>query len=58
MVIIAMMKHHDQRNLGEKGLLGLQFPYHCSLAKKVRQELKKGRNLETGADVEAMEGCC
>jgi hypothetical protein len=32
--------------------------YHCSLLKKSGQDLKQGKNLEIGADVEAMEGCC
>jgi hypothetical protein len=26
--------------------------------RKSRQELTQGRNLEAGADAEAMEGCC
>jgi hypothetical protein len=33
----------------------LTLPYHCSLSKEVREELKQGRNLEAGADIEAME---
>lgn len=29
-VVIAMMKHHNQRNLGRKWLIWPPFPHHCS----------------------------
>jgi hypothetical protein len=38
---------------GGKSLFGLQF----SIIEGV-QKFKQGRNLETGADAEAIEGCC
>jgi hypothetical protein len=42
--------------LGRKGFIWRTLPHHCSSQKKSRQELKQGRNLETGANAEAMEG--
>jgi len=39
----------------EMGLFGSHFHIAvCSSLKEVRQELKQGRNLEAGADAEAM----
>jgi hypothetical protein len=52
-----MMKHHDQSNLKWKRFIWLIFPYHCSVLKEVAPELKQGRNLESGADTETMQGC-
>ena len=37
------------------GLYFCTIVHHC---RKSGQELKQGRNLEAGADPEAMEGCC
>ena len=58
-VSLAAIKHHDQKpSWGGKGLTQLTL-LHCSLSlKKSGQELKQRRNLEAGADTEAMEGCC
>jgi hypothetical protein len=50
-VSIAVMKHHDQSNLGRKH-------FHSTVHHQRKQELKQGRNLEAGADAETMEGCC
>jgi hypothetical protein len=50
-----MMKHS---NLGRKCLLALHFRITVHHQKKSGQELKQSRNLETGADAEAMEGSC
>ena len=55
-VSVAATKHHHQNNLEGKGI-GLYFQstvHH----QKTGQKLKEGRNLEAGADVETMEGCC
>lgn len=53
-VSIAMMKHPDQKQLEEERVsLGLHFSI-----RKSGQELKQGRNLKAGTDVEAMEECC
>ena len=41
-----------------KGLLGLYFHITVHHGRKLRQELKQGRNLETAANAEDMEGCC
>ena len=48
------MKQGNQKQLGEKGLCGFNIIVHCG---KPRQELKRDRNLEAGADAEAMEEC-
>ena len=50
-IIIALIKHHNKRNLGRKG-----FIWHCSSQKKSEQEFKQGRNLKAGADAETMRG--
>jgi hypothetical protein len=39
---------------GGKGLFGLPF----YIIVYTGQKLKHGRNLEAGAEAEAMEGCC
>ena len=41
---------------GGDGLFGLYI--HITVQRKSGQELKQGRNLEAGADAEAMEECC
>ena len=51
------MKHHDQKpKLRRTGFIWLTPPRGCSSLKESGQELKQGRNLEAGADAEAMEG--
>ena len=50
------MKHHDEKKLGEQ--MAYLAPHCYSSSKEVRQELKQGRDLEAGADAEAMEECC
>ena len=42
---------------GGKGLFGLHFHITVHHQRKSEQELKQGRDLETGADAEAMEEC-
>jgi hypothetical protein len=56
-VTIAMIKHHNQSNLGRKEFIGFILPHHSSSSKS-RQELKEGRNLEVVADTETMEEWC
>jgi hypothetical protein len=56
-VTIAVMKHHDPKHLGAKGLISLTVSYNKSASKAVRAEMHKGRNLGAGADAEAMEEC-
>lgn len=51
-----MMKH--KANWGGKGLFGLFFHISVRHQRKSGQELKKGRNLKTEADAEAMEEYC
>jgi hypothetical protein len=43
---------------GEKDLFGLHFHITVHHQRKLGQELKQGRNLEAGADAEAIEECC
>jgi hypothetical protein len=41
-----------------KSLFGLDFHITVPHRRKSGQELPQGRNLETGAEAEAMQGCC
>jgi hypothetical protein len=43
---------------GGKGLFSLYFHIAAHHKRKLEQELTQGRNLEAGADAEAMEECC
>lgn len=54
----APMTHHDQSNVGRKGLFHSQFHVTVHHLKQWGQELKKVRSLEAGADAETMEGRC
>jgi hypothetical protein len=54
-VVISVMKHHDQNNLGRKVFIWLTFPNHWLSLKEVRIYTQQGRNLVAGADVEAMK---
>ena len=49
-VSIAMMKWHGSKHL--------TLPGYSPLLRKSDQELKQGRNLEAGTEVEAMEKYC
>lgn len=49
-----VMKHHDPRNMGLKGLISLYFHSTVHHQRKSGQKLKLGRNLETRADAEAV----
>jgi hypothetical protein len=42
---------------GKKGLFSLYFYSNVPHWRKSAQELKQGRNLDTGPDAEAMEAC-
>ena len=58
-VSIATMKHHEQEaNWGGKGLFSLHPHIAVYHQRKSGQELTQGKNLEAGADAEAIEGCC
>ena len=41
-VTIDTMKHHEESNVGRKGLILSILPYHNSSSKKLGQELKQG----------------
>lgn len=54
-VTIAVLKHHDQKQPGEKRVyLTYMFWAHWG---KLSRNSKTGRNLEIGVDAEAMEDC-
>lgn len=56
-VSMTMMKDKDQLAiLGRKGSFGLCFLIAVHHWRKPKQGLKQGKNLEVGADSEAMEG--
>ena len=57
-VSTAATKHHVQSNLGRKAFIWLTLPYHCITAGGSQDRKSNGRNLDAGADAEAMEGCC
>jgi hypothetical protein len=55
----AVVKHHDQTSSGgPQGLFSSHFHITVHDQRKSGQELTQGRDLEAGADAEAMEGCC
>ena len=51
------MRHHSRKEDGKGGFVCLTLLYHCSSLKEVRTRTQ-GRNLEVGADAEAMEERC
>ena len=53
-----MKTPYQKRKLERKGLSVLPFHIAAHHQKKLGQELKQSRNLETGADAEAVEGRC
>ena len=59
-IIIAAMKYHNQKNskLGGNGSFCLHIYSAVHHYRKSGRELKQCRNLEAGADAEAIEGCC
>ena len=55
--LYSCTKHHDpEASWGGKGLFSLCFHIAVHHQRKSGQELTQGRNLEAGADAEAMEG--
>jgi len=56
-VIIAVMKHCDQKQPGRKRFISLTFPY-VHHQKQLVKELRQDRNLQAAVDSEAREGCC
>jgi hypothetical protein len=58
-VSITVLKCHGLKaSWGGKALVSLHFHITVHHQKKYGQELKQSRNLEVGADAEAMEKCC
>ena len=57
-VSIVVMKHHDQKQVGEERFIGLTLPDHSLSLEAVRTGAQGRRNREAGADAEAMEECC
>ena len=56
-VMIAATKHVTKETWGENDLFGSHFHVTVHHQRKSGRELKQSRNLESGADAEAMEGC-
>ena len=58
-VSIAVTKRHEQKaSLGEGVYLAYTVTYTVPHLRKSGQELKQGRNLEAGANAEAIKGFC
>lgn len=60
-VSFAVMKPYDQKQFGEENvhLFGSHFHSTLFIIEEVRTETQvQGRNLEVGADIETLEGCC
>ena len=58
-VCIPAQNIMTKKQVGEgKGVFSLHFHIAVHLQRKSGQELTQGRNLEAGADADAMEGCC
>ena len=56
---LFLHKHHDQEaSWGGKGLFSLHFHTAVDHQRKSGLELTQGKNLEAGANAEAMEECC
>lgn len=56
---IAMIKHHDRKELGEgRVYFTLQLSGHISLLRKTGQELKQDKKLKERADLETLEEFC
>jgi len=57
LVMLVCTKHQDQEaSWGGKGLFSLHFHIAAHHQRKSGQKLTEGRNLEAGADAEAIEG--
>ena len=55
--LYSCTKHHDpEASWGGKGLFSLHFHIAGHYQRKSGLELRQGRNLEAGADAEALEG--
>ena len=57
-VTTAVKKPMTGSRMERKGFIWLKLPHCSSPLKEVRSENKQDRNLEAGADAEAMEDCC
>ena len=51
-----MVRHHDQSSLGQQRLIERVLHITAHHQRKSAHRLEQGRNLEAGADAEAMEG--
>jgi hypothetical protein len=52
------MKYHDQKQVGEERVYLAYTSIALFIIEGSQDRIKQGRNLETGANAEAMEGCC
>ena len=56
--VTSAMKHHNQKQLEDRSAYFAYFFTSVHHQMQSWQELKQGRNLEAGADAEAMEEYC
>jgi hypothetical protein len=56
-VLVFLHSDETQTKTRTIGFIWHMLTNHFHHGKKSRQEVKQGRNLEAGADAEAMEGC-
>lgn len=57
-VSVAMVKHHNQDNLGKRGFISSYTSRQQSSSRKVRKRTQTGLKLEAGAAAEATEESC
>jgi hypothetical protein len=58
-ITIAMMKHRDQKQVGEvKVYVHFQITSTSLLITEGSQDRNSNKLLDAGAEAEAMEGCC
>lgn len=54
-----MIRHHDHIQPGEERIyFNLQLPDHTKVLRESGQELRQDRNLDAGAEAEAVEEGC
>ena len=57
-VSITVTKDHIKNQVGGTEIIWLSLPGHSPSLEEVRKGTQQDKNLETGADAEAMGGCC
>ena len=57
-ILIAVMKHHNQKHVGEEGIYLASTSLFITEASLVRNSNRADRSLEAGADEEVISKCC